>query len=124
MPDVPRGRLRDSAADEAYVGSLRDETIEWLLALFVDDDLNLLSVETIAKGGIGSVTVDKPRIICRGHVVGATGFILVHNHPSGDPTPSQSDIQLTRQLRRLAAEMEMPMLDHFVVGKGAIVRVV
>lgn len=108
---------------KAYVATLPQEACEWLLALFVDDHLNLLAVDTVARGDISGCRVPFAHILCRGHALAATGFLLVHNHPSGDPTPSDTDIQLTRRLRRASEDLDMPLLDHFVIAGDDMVSV-
>ena len=112
--------VRDLAALHAYVESLADETYEWLLALYVDDQLNLLSVDTVARGGVGECHVDIGLIYCRGRAVGAAGFFLAHNHPSGDPTPSQADREVTHRLRRLSSDLGLPLIEHVVIAKGGM----
>ena len=107
----------------AYVASLGEETHEWLLALFADRELNLLSVETVGRGPISSVEVKFNAIFWRGHGLGAEAFVLVHNHPSGDPRPSHTDIRFTNRLRWLSHELDMPLLDHFIVAGGEMTRV-
>lgn len=112
--------VRNRAAVEAYVETLAEETHEWLLALYVDDDLNLLSVHTIAKGSIGGCTVNLGHIFAQGSARGAAAYILVHNHPSGNATPSPQDVFVTARLARLSAELDMPLLDHFIVASGGV----
>ena len=109
-------RLRGLAELEQYVGSLPEETHEWVLSFFVDEHCNLLSAETIARGTVSEVRVSIGHIICRGRAVGAAGFVLVHNHPSGDPTPGAADIAFTVRLATIARDCEMPMLTHVVVA--------
>jgi DNA repair protein RadC len=99
-----------------YVQSLGDESCEWLCALYVDEGLNLLAIETMAVGGSESVRMDFGHILCRGRFHDAAGFILVHNHPSGDPTPSRTDKEATARLRYVSEQLEMPLLDHFIVA--------
>ena len=82
----------------------------------MDSDLNLIAVDTVARGNVSSCRVSIPLVICRGRFLGAAGFILVHNHPSGDSRPSSDDIDFTKRLSRIAAEMELPLLDHFIVA--------
>jgi DNA repair protein RadC len=106
-----------------YVATLPLEAREWLLALFVDDELNLLAVDTVARGDISSCRVPIAHILCRGHRLDAKGFILVHNHPSGDPTPSAADISITRRLRRASEDLELPLLDHVVVAANGMTSV-
>lgn len=108
---------------KAYVETLGAETHEWLLALFVDEELNLLAVDTIAKGDVSSCAVPFARILCRGHALKASAFILVHNHPSGDTTPSQSDTEMTVRLSRASRELDMPLLGHFIIAGDQMVDV-
>lgn len=110
-------------AVKAYVESLGDEAHEWLLALYVDGHLQLLAVDTVAQGDIGSCPVPFQKLIHRACAVGAEGFVLVHNHPSGDPKPSVSDVQVTRRLARVSHELDVPLLDHLIVAKDKILEI-
>src|SRR6476646_7721863 len=85
-------------AVRSYVESLGQEAHEWLLALYVDAKLNLLAVDTAARGDVAGCRVPIWKIIDRGHRLRAAGYMLVHNHPSGDPRPSRDDILVTRRL--------------------------
>jgi DNA repair protein RadC len=116
VPPCRRWRIRGCQDVKAYVESLADELSEWLLALFVDSEMNLLAVDTIGRGDVSSVNIKTGRILCRGHALGAAAFILVHNHPSGDPRPSSDDIRFTRRLASAAAEFEMPLLNHLIIA--------
>lgn len=108
--------LRGRAAVKGYVAGLGEEAREWLLAFFVDEHRQLLAVDTIARGDVSSCPVNFARILWRGHALQAAGFILVHNHPSGDPTPSQSDIRITARLAHVARELDIPLLDHLIIA--------
>ena len=123
LPDAALYRpwhVRNHAAVHADVESLAEETHEWLLALFVDGELNLLAVDTVGRGSVGGCRIDFGRIYCSGKALGASAFLLVHNHPSGDPTPSPDDLRATKWLRRMSAELDLPLLDHLVVAKGGM----
>lgn len=72
---------------------------------------NILSVGTISE------TSAHPREIMRAAIVAnAYAFVLVHNHPSGDVSPSAADIRFTRKINEIAQLMEIPMADHVIVG--------
>lgn len=88
----------------------------WLLAL--DGRSRVRAVRCVAKGGLHGMGVrpaDPLRIALR---AAASGFVLVHNHPSGDPTPSNEDIVFTRRVAAAAAVVGAPLLDHVVVARG------
>jgi DNA repair protein RadC len=87
----------------------------WLLAL--DGRSRLRAVRCVAKGGLHGMGVraaDALRLALR---AAASGFVLVHNHPSGDPTPSAEDIAFTRRIADAAAVVGIPLLDHVVVAR-------
>lgn len=108
--------MRGKKEVRAYVESLGKEAHEWLLALYVDVALQLLAVDTIARGDISSCRVPFARILCRGHSLKAAGFILVHNHPSGDAMPSHLDVRTTVRLAHASRELEIPLIDHLVIA--------
>lgn len=113
-PIVPRpAQLLDFL--QAQVGFLQHER---LLALYVDNRLHLLSIQKIADGSVGCAPVDFARIIQLGLNVGASGFLLVHNHPSGIPRPSKADLSTTSRLREVAGQLDLHLLDHLIVARG------
>lgn len=112
--------IRGRDAVRAYIESLGCEAFEWLLALYVDDGLDLLAVDTIAQGDISSCPVPFGSILVRGYQLNAKGFVLVHNHPSGDPTPTDTDVQMTRRLSTFSQHCNLPLLDHFVIAGDEI----
>jgi DNA repair protein RadC len=114
-PIVPRSRaLVDMLQFE--VGFLAHER---LLALYVDSGLRLIQIRHIADGGWNhQMPMDARKIIQYALEVGASGFILVHNHPSGIPRPSTDDLACTSGLRRLAAELDLHLLDHLIIARG------
>jgi len=115
--------VRGRQAIKAYVESLGSEAREWLLALYVDEQLNLLAVDTVSRGDVSSVTVKMSHILHRGHMLEAAGFILVHNHPSGNPTPSKADIEVTTRLSWTASNLGIRMFDHIIIAGDKMVSV-
>ncbi len=111
---------RGHGAVRAYVDSLGEEAHEWLLALFVDDNLQLLAVDTLARGDVGGVLVPIQRIIVHACQLKAAAFLLVHNHPSGICEASSADLSATRKLVRLGDDMGIPMLEHLIVTKDGM----
>jgi DNA repair protein RadC len=90
---------------------------EIFLVVGVDVRNGLLDVMEIARGTVIGVEVH-PREIFRPLIrMNAAGGVLVHNHPSGDPTPSPEDIQLTRRMREIGHLMGTPIIDHVVVAQ-------
>ncbi len=78
----------------------------------------LLAVETITQG-ILNESLTHPREIFRpAFFHQGYGIILVHNHPSGDPTPSRSDYEVTQQIQKAGMTLDIPLLDHVILGRG------
>ena len=68
--------------------------------------------------GTQTAALAHPREVFRAAILGAaTAIICVHNHPSGDPSPSAADMVMTRQLREAAAAVDIPILDHVIIGE-------
>jgi DNA repair protein RadC len=91
----------------------------WILAL--DGSNGLRAARRVATGGLHGIFVsarDPLRIALR---EGASAFILVHNHPSGDPTPSREDIEFTERIAHAADVVATPLLDHVVVARAAFI---
>ena len=91
---------------------------EVFIVIGVDIRNGLLDNDEVARGTVHGVEVH-PREVFRPLVrMAAAAGVLVHNHPSGDPTPSEQDIQLTRRLRDVGAVVGIPIIDHVVIGDG------
>jgi DNA repair protein RadC len=100
----------------AFGPELQAMNREVLRVLLLDTKLRLVRSEDIALGSINEC-VAHPREIFRPAIVhSAYAVIVLHNHPSGDPTPSQADRRLTRQLAEAAQLLQINLLDHIVVG--------
>ena len=86
--------------------------------LFLDKRNQLISDEVQQVGTIDHTPVYPREVIKRALELSATALILVHNHPSGDPTPSQADIAMTKAIVDIAAPLGIAVHDHIIVGKG------
>ncbi|TPW17936.1 MAG: DNA repair protein RadC, partial [bacterium] len=102
----------------AYVrAALAHEPREQFRTLFLDRRNILLRDEMTADGTVDHAPVYPREVIRRALELSASALILVHNHPSGDPTPSQADIQMTRQIVEAARVFNLQVHDHLVVGR-------
>lgn len=91
---------------------------ELFFAIGIDIRNRLLDIVEVARGTVHGVEVH-PREVFRPLVrMAAAGAILVHNHPSGDPTPSSADVDLTERLRDVGDLVGIPIVDHVVIGDG------
>lgn len=90
---------------------------EQFRVLFLDRKNILIADEEQAKGTVDHVPVYPREVVKRALELNASSFILVHNHPSGDPTPSDSDIAMTRQIEEAAKALGLTVHDHLIIGK-------
>ena len=78
----------------------------------------LIADEAQARGTIDHVPVYPREVVKRALSLNASALILVHNHPSGDPTPSEADITMTQQIKLAAETLGMVLHDHLIIGKS------
>jgi DNA repair protein RadC len=86
--------------------------------LFLDKRNQLIADELQQVGTVDHTPVYPREVVKRALELSATAIILVHNHPSGDPTPSQADIQMTKSIIAIAAPLGISVHDHIIVGKN------
>jgi DNA repair protein RadC len=89
-------------------------------ALFLDTRNRLIRDETLNRGTIDHAPAYPREIATRALELGAASVILVHNHPSGDPTPSRADIDMTRQIVDACRPLKIAIHDHLVVGREGV----
>jgi DNA repair protein RadC len=90
--------------------------IEQVRVLFLNAKNVLIANEALWQGSVDEASVHVREVIARAIALGATAIIIVHNHPSGDPSPSQQDIRLTRDLVDAGRHMKVTVHDHVIVG--------
>ena len=98
--------------------ALARERVEQFRILFLDNKNRLLADEAQARGTVNHTPVYPREVVKRALELHATAIILVHNHPSGDPTPSRDDIEMTREIKLAAQTLAVVLHDHVIVGNG------
>lgn len=107
----------DALIDYCHTAMAHRET-EQFRALYLDRKNTLIADEAQAEGTVDHVPVYPREIAKRALELNASALILVHNHPSGDPTPSQQDIDTTRQIEAACATLNITLHDHLIIGKS------
>ena len=92
--------------------------VEEFHVLFLDRKNALIADERQQRGTIDHTPVYPREVVKRALELGASAIIMVHNHPSGDPTPSRADIEMTREVQKAAAALGLALHDHVVLGRG------
>lgn len=96
--------------------TMAHKLVEEVRVLFLNAKNVLIANEAMWQGSVDEAAVHVREVIARAIALGATAIIIVHNHPSGDPTPSQADIRLTRDLIDAGRHMKIAVHDHVIVG--------
>ena len=94
------------------------ETVEQFRILFLDNRNRLIANEIASRGTVNHTQVYVREVVKRALELHATALILVHNHPSGDPTASRDDIAMTAEIERAIQMMDIVLHDHLIIGKG------
>lgn len=122
---LARERIRSQPLDTPeliyahFSHHLGNQPSEQALVVTVDSRLMHTSTTTVSSGTVNETTAH-PREILRPVVSrNAFGFILIHNHPSGDPTPSRADYRVTENLMKAAELMQIKLIDHVIIGRPA-----
>ena len=100
--------------------ALANESREQFRVLFLDKKNQLIADEVMNHGTVDHAPVYPREVMRRALELSASSLILVHNHPSGDPTPSQPDVEMTRQIIEAGRALRITLHDHLVVGRDGV----
>lgn len=92
--------------------------VERFHVLYLDRKNRLISDERMGVGTVDHVPVYPREVIKRALILGASALILVHNHPSGDPTTSEADLAMTKEVQKGCRFLGLTLHDHIIVGAG------
>lgn len=107
----------DALLDYCHTTMAHRETEQFRI-LFLDRKNSLIADEEQAKGTVDHVPVYPREVVKRALELNASALILVHNHPSGDPTPSSADISMTHQIQEACQVLGITLHDHLIIGKS------
>ena len=99
-----------------FMEKLRHLTTECVVLVCLDAKGQMIAERRLSQGSVRMALISPREIFLEALRYRAVNILLVHNHPSGDPTPSGADADLTRSLRELGEKMDIPLLDHIVIG--------
>ncbi|MEA1937568.1 MAG: DNA repair protein RadC [Pseudomonadota bacterium] len=100
--------------------SMGFESVEQFRILFLNRKNMLIADEVQQRGTVDHTPAYPREVVRRALELGATAIILVHNHPTGDVTPSRDDIEMTKRIIKAAEAVGITVIDHLVVGRGDI----
>lgn len=107
------------AGVELLMPRLRYESKEYFLVVLLSSKNKVIQLEQISEGSLNSSVVHPREVFAPAILNHAAAILAAHNHPSGDPTPSIEDKNLTETLKRVGEDLGIPLLDHIIIGDGS-----
>jgi len=119
ITDYLKPNTRYTSASQVFdtFSFLRHETKEHFIALHLDGKNRVVCIDMVSTGSLNQSIVHPRELYKTALLSSAAAVILIHNHPSGDPTPSTEDLEVTRRLREAGELLGIRILDHIVIGE-------
>lgn len=99
-----------------YMERFRHENVEYILLLLLDSGFHLIKEELLSKGTANASLLSPREVYTQAFKNGAAGIMLLHNHPGGNPVPSENDLLVTERIGRAGALTDIPLIDHIILG--------
>ena len=114
----PENPVSSSTQVADLFAHLRRETREIFATVHLDSKNRVLCIETVSIGSLSAAVVHPREVFKATLLSSAAALVLVHNHPSGDPTPSREDLELTKRLKDAGELLGIRVLDHVIIGEN------
>ena len=114
-------KIQSSSSVNEYIRKVFPVDLEHreaLVCVYLNRANNTIGYSTISIGGVAGTLCDPKMVFQHGLICNASSIILVHNHPSQNLKPSNSDKELTNKIKNAGKIMDMPLLDHLIISKG------
>lgn len=102
-----------------YMERLRHENVEYVFLLLFDSGLHLIGEKVLSKGTINASLLSPREVYINAFEGRAAYIILLHNHPGGDPVPSDHDIEVTKRIGEIGKLTDIPLSDHIIIGDNS-----
>ena len=112
--------ISDAQTVYALFSFLQQETKEHFIALHLDAKNRILCIDRVSAGTMTNSLIHPREVFKTALLSSAASLLLIHNHPSGDPTPSREDILITEKLKGAGEIMGISVLDHVIIGDGYV----
>ena len=117
--DIEKNKIKNPEdVANAVMSEMRYEKIEVVKVMLLNNKNNIIGINEIARGKSNSACIEPKEVFTDAVKNGVPKIILIHNHPSGDPTPSKEDYNLTNRIEEASKIMGIELLDHIVIGDG------
>lgn len=102
-----------------YMEKLRHETVEYVFLLLFDSSLHITEEKLLSKGTINASLLSPREVYVQAFRGNAASIILLHNHPGGNPAPSNNDIKITKRICEVGKMADLPLFDHIIIGDNS-----
>ena len=99
-----------------YMERFRHESVEHIMLLLLDSGLHLIGERILSKGTVNASLASPREVFIHALQAQAAGIMLLHNHPGGNPAPSENDIRVTKRIGQIGMLTDIPLYDHIIIG--------
>lgn len=111
-----KGQIREPEQLHEVFSSLKNKAQETLIAVYLDNNLEVLAYNVLSTGSKSETVIDFWDVYGYGFMIRAKYFVLIHNHPSGDPKPTKDDKKVLDEIRKDYSRVALRMLDFIIIG--------
>lgn len=112
---------KPSTVAEYFMEELRHEEKENIILLSLDNKMQLIEKYVLSVGTVNASLLSSREVFVQALKDRASNVMLLHNHPSGDPVPSEQDILITNKIKEAGLLLDIPLIDHIIIGSGCYI---
>ncbi len=104
---------------EYYMERFRHQNVEYILLIMFDSGMHVVGEHILSKGTVNASLLSPREVFIQAFKEQAAGIMILHNHPGGNPVPSDNDLQITEQIKEAGKLMDIPLIDHIILGDNS-----
>lgn len=104
---------------EYYMERFRHQNVEYILLIMFDSGMHVIGERILSKGTVNASLLSPREVFIQAFKEQAAGIMILHNHPGGNPVPSDNDLQITERIKEAGQLMDIPLIDHIILGDNS-----
>lgn len=104
---------------EFYMERFRHQNVEYILLIMFDSGMHVIGEHILSKGTVNASLLSPREVFIQAFKEQAAGIMILHNHPGGNPVPSDNDLQITERINEAGTLMDIPLIDHIILGDNS-----
>lgn len=104
---------------EYYMERFRHENVEYILLIMFDSGMHAIGEKILSKGTVNASLLSPREVFVQALKEQAAGIMILHNHPGGNPEPSENDLRITARIKEAGLLTDIPLLDHIIIGDNS-----